>query len=138
MFFGFMLSLDDGTRTMIQCSYERVHKLYTRCGLIGHTRGQCNENLAEVERLLIRQRNRIQRFHHVQYGFDSIEPQFHNELRAYFNRRRRWTTTARGGDMRQEHQFQQQQASDQHGPDNVDPQQGTEQHQQHPHHAAPN
>ncbi|XP_075669721.1 uncharacterized protein LOC142639421 [Castanea sativa] len=40
MFFGFKLRLDDGTRTWIQCRYERVHKLYTRCGMIGHTRGQ--------------------------------------------------------------------------------------------------
>ena len=40
--------------------------------------------------------------------------------------------------MRQEHQFQQQQASDQHGPDNINLQQGTEEHQQHPHHATPN
>ena len=129
VFSGFMLRLDDGTRTWIQRRYERVHKLCTRCGLIGHTRGQCNENLVEVERLLIRQRNRIQRFHHVQYGFDSIKPQFHNELRAYFNQRRRWTTRAMVGDMQQEHQFQQPQATDQHGPDNVDLQQGTEQHQ---------
>ena len=100
MFSGFMLQLDDGTRTWIQCRCVRVHKLYTRCKLIGHTRGQCNESLAEVERLLIRQRNRIQRFHLVQYGFDSIEPQFHNELRAFFNRRRRWTTRARVGDIK--------------------------------------
>ena len=34
---GFMLRLDDGTRTWIQCRYERVHKLCTKCGLIGHT-----------------------------------------------------------------------------------------------------
>ena len=68
--------------------------------MISHTRRQCNENLTEVERLLIKQRNRIQRFHLVQYGFDSIEPQFHNELRAFFNRRRRWTTRARVGDMK--------------------------------------
>ena len=74
VFFGFMLLLDDGIRTWIQCRYERVHKLCTRCGLIGHTRGQCNESLVEVERLLIKQRNRIQRFHLVPYGFDSLEP----------------------------------------------------------------
>ncbi|XP_065638366.1 uncharacterized protein At4g02000-like [Quercus suber] len=44
---GFMLRLDDGTRTWIQCRYERVHKLYTRCGLIGHTRSQCSESMDE-------------------------------------------------------------------------------------------
>nr|POE66386.1 hypothetical protein CFP56_15105 [Quercus suber] len=51
----------------------------------------------EVERMLICQRHRIQRLYQVPFAFDSIEPQFHNELRAYFNKRRRWTTRARYG-----------------------------------------
>ena len=53
---GFMLRLDDGTQTWIQRRYEWVHKLCTKCGLIGHTSSQCNESIDEVERLLIRQR----------------------------------------------------------------------------------
>ena len=53
---GFMLRLDDGSRIWIQCHYERVHKLCTRCGLIGHTRGQCTHNMEEVELMLFRQR----------------------------------------------------------------------------------
>ena len=61
----FILRLDDGSRTWIQCRYEKVHKLCTRCGLIGHTKGQCNESLDEVERCLIRQRQHIQRIYHV-------------------------------------------------------------------------
>lgn len=32
---GFMLTLDDSSRIWVQCRYERVHKLCTRCGLIG-------------------------------------------------------------------------------------------------------
>ena len=56
---GFMLRLDDGTQTWIQCRYKRVHKLCTKCGLIGHTNSQCNESIDEVERMLIRQRQRI-------------------------------------------------------------------------------
>lgn len=52
--FGFMLRLDEGIRTRIQCRYERVHKLCTRCGLINHTRGQCNESMDEMETSLIR------------------------------------------------------------------------------------
>lgn len=83
---GFMLRLDDGTRTWIQCRYERVHKLCTKCGLIGNARSQCNESMDEVERMLIRQRNRIQRLYHVSFAFDTLEPQFHNELREYFNK----------------------------------------------------
>ena len=60
---GFMLRLDDGSRTWVQCRYERVHKLCTWCGLIGHMRGRCNESMDEIERMLIRQRNRIQHMH---------------------------------------------------------------------------
>ena len=100
---GFMLQLDDGTRTWVQCRYERVHKLCTRCGLIGHMRGQCNESMDKIERMLIRQRNRIQRTHQVQFGFDSLEPHFHNDLRAYYHRRRRWTTQVRYGNLHSSH-----------------------------------
>ena len=85
---GFMLRLDDATETWVQCRYERVHKLCTKCGLIGHTRSQCSESIDEVERMLICQRQRIQRLHQVPYAYDSLEPHFHNELRAYFNKRR--------------------------------------------------
>ena len=96
---GFMLRLDDGTQTWVQCRYERVHKLCTKCGLTGHTRIQCSESMDEVERMLIRQRQRIQKLYQVPSSFDSLEPQFHNELRAYFNKRRHWTTRARYGNM---------------------------------------
>ena len=85
---GFMLRLDDATETWVQCRYERVHKLCTKCGLIGHTKSQCSESIDEVERMLICQRQRIQRLHQVPYAYDSLEPHFHNELRAYFNKRR--------------------------------------------------
>ena len=70
---GFMLRLDDGSRIWIQCHYERVHKLCTRCGLIGHTRGQCTHNMEEVELMLFRQRQRIQELYHVQYRFDALQ-----------------------------------------------------------------
>lgn len=46
---GFMLRLDDGSRTWIQCRYERIHKLCVQCGLIGHTRSQCSESMEEIE-----------------------------------------------------------------------------------------
>ena len=70
---GFMLRLDDGSRIWIQCHYERVHELCTRCGLIGHTRGQCTHNMEEVELMLFRQRQRIQELYHVQYRFDALQ-----------------------------------------------------------------
>ena len=90
---GFMLRLDDGTQTWIQCCYERVHKLCTKCGLIGHTSSQCNESF-DVERMLIRQRQRIQRLYQVPFAYDPLEPHFHSKLRAYFNKRRNWTNRA--------------------------------------------
>ena len=101
---GFMLKLDDGARTWIQCRYERVHKLCTRCGLIGHTRDQFTHNMEKVELMLFRQRQRIQELHQVQYRFNALQPQFTNELRAYHNRRRRWTTQVCFGHVDQTHQ----------------------------------
>lgn len=50
----FMLRLDDGSRVWIQCHYERVHKLCTRCGIIGHTRGQRTHNMEDVELMLFK------------------------------------------------------------------------------------
>lgn len=96
---GFVLHLDDGTRIWVQCRYERVHKLCTNCGLIGHMRGQCTHAVDDIELMLYRQRLRIQELHNTQYRFDGLQPQFTNELRVYHNRRRRWTTQVRFGPM---------------------------------------
>lgn len=35
---SFMLRLDDANRVWIQSRYERIHKVCTKCGLMGHTR----------------------------------------------------------------------------------------------------
>ena len=51
-----------------------MHKLCTKCGLIGHARSQCNESMDEVECMLIRQRHRIQCLYHVPFAFDTLEP----------------------------------------------------------------
>ena len=98
---GFMLRLDDGSRVWIQCRYERLHKLCTRCGLIGHARGHCSHRLDDVEVMLFRQRLRIQELYQVQYRFDGLQPQFTNELRASYNRRKRWTTQVCVGQVTQ-------------------------------------
>lgn len=89
---GFMLRLDDGSRIW-------MHKLCIRCGLIGHTRGQCTHAMDDIELMLYRQLMRIQELHHTQYRFDGLQPQFTNELRAYHNRRRRRTTQVRYGPL---------------------------------------
>nr|POE68186.1 uncharacterized protein CFP56_28996 [Quercus suber] len=89
---GFMLRLDDRAYVWVQCRYEKVHKICKRCGLIGHTRGQCSQNLEEVETSLYRQCMRIQRLHQVHFHFDTLEPLFSNDLRAFYNPRMRWTS----------------------------------------------
>lgn len=89
---GFTLKLDDGSKTCIQCKYERVHKLCNRFGLIRHTRSQCTQSMEDVEMMLFRQRYRIQNLHQVQYNFDALEPHFSNNLRAFYNQRRKWTS----------------------------------------------
>lgn len=53
---GFMLRLDDGKRTWIQCRYERVHKLCTRCGMIGHARNRCSQKMEDIKMSLYQQR----------------------------------------------------------------------------------
>lgn len=49
----------------------------------------------DVGLMLFRQRLGIQELYQVQYRFDGLQPQFKNELCAFHNRRRRWTTQAR-------------------------------------------
>ena len=83
---GFMLLLDNGNRVWIQCRYERIHKICTKCGMMGYTRTQCSYLMTDIEQLLHRQRQRIQDKFHVQYGFDPMEPHFVNELKAFYNR----------------------------------------------------
>lgn len=49
--------------------------------------------------MLYRQRIRIQHLHQAQYRFDALQPQFTNDLRAFHNGRRRWTTQVRFGQL---------------------------------------
>lgn len=42
LFVGFMINLDDGTKQWIQCRYERVLKVCTRCGLSPQTNAMPN------------------------------------------------------------------------------------------------
>ena len=88
---GFMMRSDDGVRVWIQCRYERIHKFCIKCGMIGHTRGQCTHSMDDIEMMLVKQRFRIQSLQQVQFRFDPLEPHFTNNLRAFYNQRRRWT-----------------------------------------------
>jgi hypothetical protein len=106
---GFMLRLDDGNRVWIQCRYERIHKVCTKCGLLGHTRPQCTYLMTDIEQLLQRQRQRIQDEFHVQYGFNPMEPHFVNELRAFYNKPQRWSTQIRFGPLSRDTGYRQRQ-----------------------------
>ena len=86
LFAGFMLNLDDGTKQWIQCRYERVFKVYTKCGLLGHKRTQCPISQEEIEYMIRRQRIRLEGNFHVQFDFDVLMPHFVNEIRACYNR----------------------------------------------------
>ena len=99
----FMLQLDDGSRVWIQCRYERIHKLYIKCGMIGHTRGQCTHSMDNIEMMLVRQRFRIQSLQQVRFRFDALKPHFTNDLQAFYNQRRRWTTWVRFGNLSDPH-----------------------------------
>lgn len=96
---GFMLRLDNGDRIWIQCRYERVHKVCTKCGLIDHTRAQCTYLMEDVEQLLHHQRLFIQNQFQVHYGFHPVEPHFVNEIRAFYNRPQRRNTQIRFGPL---------------------------------------
>lgn len=98
---GFTQKLDDGSKIWIQCKYERVHKLCNRCGLSGHTRSQCTQSMEDVEMMLFCQGYRIQNLHQVLYNFDALEPHFSNNLRAFYNRRRKWTSRTHFSNMQQ-------------------------------------
>ena len=73
LFVGFMLNLDDGTKQWIQCRYDRVFKVCTKCGLIGHKRTQCPISQEEIEYMIHRQRMRLEQNFHVQFDFDVCE-----------------------------------------------------------------
>lgn len=86
---------------------ERVHKLCNRCGLVGHTRSQCTQSMEDVKMMLFRQRYHIQNLHQVHFSFDALETQFSNDLRAFYNRRRRRTSYICFGNIYHHHPFPQ-------------------------------
>ena len=106
---GFLLRLDNRDRVWIQCRYKQVHKVCTKCGLIGHTRTQYTYIMADIEHLLHRQRQRIQREFQVQYGFDPLEPHFVNEILAFYNRPHRQNTQIRFGTLARDTGYRQRQ-----------------------------
>uniref|UniRef100_A0A7N2MRR8 Zinc knuckle CX2CX4HX4C domain-containing protein n=1 Tax=Quercus lobata TaxID=97700 RepID=A0A7N2MRR8_QUELO len=57
---GFILRMDGGSKIWIQCRYEQIHKLCAKCGLIGHTKGQCTQSVDDIGVMLVRQRFQIQ------------------------------------------------------------------------------
>ncbi len=106
---GFMLCLDNGDRIWIQCRYERVHKVFTKCGLIGHTCAQCTYLMEDVKQLLHHQRLHIQNQFQVHYGFHPVEPHFVNEIRAFYNHPQRRNTQIRFGPLTRDTRYRHKQ-----------------------------
>ena len=106
---GFMLRLDNGDTIWVQCRYERLHKLCTKCGLIGHIRAQCTYLMEDVEEILHRQRQRIQNQFHVQYGYDPMESHYINEIKAFYNIPQRRNTQVRFGPLARDTGYRQRQ-----------------------------
>ena len=67
--------------------------------MIEHTRGQCTHSMDNIEIMLVRQRFRIQSLQQVQFRFDALKPHFTDDLRAFYNQRRRWTTRVHLGNL---------------------------------------
>lgn len=61
-------------------------------------------SMDDIEMMIFHQRYRIQNLHQVRYGFNALEPLFSNDLRAFYNRRRRWTSRPNFSNM--QHQSQ--------------------------------
>ena len=72
--------------------------------MIRHMRGRCTQSMEDIKMMIFRQQYRIQNLHQVRYSFDALEPPFSNDLRAFYNKRRRWTTRPNFGNM--QHQSQ--------------------------------
>uniref|UniRef100_A0A2N9E636 DUF4283 domain-containing protein n=1 Tax=Fagus sylvatica TaxID=28930 RepID=A0A2N9E636_FAGSY len=87
--------------------YERLHKLCTKCGLIGHIKAQCTYLMEDV--ILHRQRQRIQNQFHVQYGYDPMEPHYINEIKAFYNIPQRRNTQVRFGPLARDTGYRQRQ-----------------------------
>ena len=67
--------------------------------MIRHMRGRCTQSMEDIKMMIFRQQYRIQNLHQVRYSFDALEPPFSNDLRAFYNKRRRWTTRPNFGNM---------------------------------------
>ena len=65
--------------------------------------------MVDVEHLLHRQRQRIQRDFQVHYGFDPLEPHFVNEIRAFYNRPHRRNTQIRFSHLARDTGYRQRQ-----------------------------
>ena len=88
---GSVLKMDNGVKQWMQCWYEQVFKLCTKCRMIGHERLWWTLEV-EVERMLHAQRLRLTELHGVQFKLEATAAHFSNEMMAFYNRQRRHTT----------------------------------------------
>nr|POE55318.1 hypothetical protein CFP56_22684 [Quercus suber] len=80
---GFILKRDDGQYTWVECRYERVFKIYKRCGIIGHARSQCHMDMFDIEELLRDQAYCIRVQYPLEFALDLMEVMYTNDIRAF-------------------------------------------------------
>ncbi|OMO83958.1 hypothetical protein COLO4_22304 [Corchorus olitorius] len=90
---GCMITRDDGVDMWIPFKYQRVFKLCTNCGIIGHKRSYCPHQYEEVENMINQQiREASERVDAPSVTIPTLN-QFMSEMKAYNKRRSRRTTT---------------------------------------------
>ena len=68
--------MDNGAKQWIQCRYEQVFKLCTKCRMIRNERLQWSSEADEVERMLHAQRLRLTELQGVQFEFQAMAAHF--------------------------------------------------------------
>ncbi|OMO50547.1 Zinc knuckle CX2CX4HX4C [Corchorus olitorius] len=88
-----MITRDDGVDMWVPFKYQRVYKLCTTCGIIGHKRGYCPYQYGEVENMINQQiREAAARVDAPSVSIPTLN-QFVAEMKAYNRRRSRRNTT---------------------------------------------
>lgn len=88
MIAGCMLRYDDGVMVWVEFRYEKVHKFCRRYGIIEHSTAQCPHLNLEIERMIEKQMEIINRRFDYETGYDLRFILFTNNLRAFLDRGR--------------------------------------------------
>lgn len=89
---GFVINTDDDQMIWVQCKYERMYRICTGCGRIGHTYPACDWQEQRINASLHTQMTRINRLFGLQIGFVVSRLHFVNQARGFINHANRRTT----------------------------------------------